>query len=131
MTVKINVGIQHHYRYIKYILLLAIAVFLLGTCEKEPSKGSLLISTEYNGTSESDVECVLYESLYKFQHYEYLQKDLSDDLGEVLFENLEAGWYIVEADKVKSSLLTVYAVDSVEIIAGKRTNKILNLFPIE
>jgi hypothetical protein len=131
MTIKIRKGIQYFSRSFKHLLLLAIAVLLLGTCEKEPTTGSLYISTEYNGAPESGVECVLYASLYAFQHYEYLQKDLTDDLGEVLFENLEAGWYIAEAHKVKSSLLTVYSVDSVEIEAGKRTNKILNLFPIE
>jgi hypothetical protein len=131
MTGKSNNGSPYYFRYFKHLFLLVMAVFLLGTCEKEPSPGSLLITTEYDGSPESDVECLIYESLYKFQHYEYLQKELSDDLGEVLFENLEAGWYIAEAHKVKSSLLTVYSVDSVEIEAGKRTNKILNLFPLE
>jgi len=129
MTVKITFQRKPCNNHIRRFLLLILIIVLLGSCEKEPQTGSLLISTEYDGTPEGDVECWLYESYYKFQHYEYLQKELSDELGEVYFDNLEAGWYLVEARKTKSSLFKISDVDSVEIEAGRRTNKILILFP--
>lgn len=131
MTLKTSFRINYSFRFFRYCLLFTISILLIGACEKEPPPGSLFITTKYDGSSEDNVECLLYESLFKFQHFEYLQKDLSDELGDVLFEDLEAGWYIIEASKDKSSLFTIYAVDSVEITAGKRTNKILNLFPVE
>ena len=99
--------------------------------EKEPEKGSLSITTEYEGMPEENVECWLYESYFKFQKQEYLQKELSDEFGEVFFDNIEAGWYIVEARKIESSMFTLWAADSVEIEAGRRTNKILILWPQE
>jgi hypothetical protein len=115
----------------KRFLIVLSAILVLGTCEQEPEPGSLFISTEYDGVSEENVECWLYESYDKFQRYEFLQKEISDELGEVYFDNLEAGWYYVEARKIKSSLFTVWAADSVEIEAGRRTNKILLLWPVE
>lgn len=115
----------------KRLFLLLFTILLLGACEKEPETGSLFITTEYDGLPEDNVECWLYESYSKFQRYEYLQKELSDENGEVYFEDLEGGWYYVEARKIESSIFTIWAADSVEIEPGRRTNKILLLWPQE
>jgi hypothetical protein len=131
MTAKISYQTLTCHRYVKHFFLLVLSVFLLGACEKEPETGNLFISTEYQGAPEDNVECWLYESFYKFTRYEFLQKELSDEYGEVYFDNLEPGWYFVEARKVKSSLFTIYAADSVEVQAGRRTNKILVMFQLE
>ncbi len=112
------------HRYIKYLLLLALAVLLFEACEKEPPPGSLHLTFVSEYHSESGVECLLH----KFQSDEYL-KNFSDGLGEVLFENLEAGWYYIEAHVAWYENFSLYAVDSIEIEAGKRTNKLINLFP--
>ena len=106
-------------------------ILVLASCKKEPTTGDLFISTEYDGMGEENVEVWLYESLDKFLDLEYLDQQFSDEFGEVNFYDLEAGWYIVEAEKIKSSLFTIYAADSVEIRAGKKTNKILILLPAD
>lgn len=115
----------------KKLFFLAVMVLVLASCKKEPTTGDLFVSTEYDGVGEENVEVWLYESWDKLLDLEYLERQFSDELGEVNFIDLEAGWYVVEAEKVKSSLFTLYAVDSVEIRAGKKTNKILILGPVD
>jgi len=115
----------------KKLFFLTILVLVLVSCKKEPTSGDLFVSTEYDGVGEENVEIWLYESYDKFLDLEYLERQFSDEFGEVNFYDLEAGWYIVEAEKQKSSLFTIYAADSVEITAGKKTNKILILSPVD
>jgi hypothetical protein len=113
----------------KKLFFLAILVLVLVYCKKEPTTGDLFVKTEYDGVGEENVEVWLYESYDKFIDLEYLESQLSDEYGAVNFYDLEAGWYIVEAQKQKSYQFTVYAADSVEIRAGRKTNKILILNP--
>ena len=115
----------------KRIFCLTILSLLIIACKKEPTTGDLFVSTEYDGIGEENVECWLYESYDKFIDLEYLETQLTDEFGEVNFYDLEAGWYMIEAEKQKSSLFTIYAADSVEIRAGKKTNKILILTPVD
>jgi hypothetical protein len=115
----------------KKLFFLAVLVLVLVSCKKEPTTGDLFVSTEYDGVGEENVEVWLYESWDKFLHLEYLERQFSDEFGEVNFYDLEAGWYIVEAEKIKSSQFTIYAADSVEIRTGKKTNKILILGPVD
>ena len=127
MTEKIITSIKYCHRYIKYLFLLALAVLLFEACEKEPPPGSLHLTFVHEDLSKSGVECLLYEALYKFQFNKYLRKDFSNGLGEVLFENLETGWYYIEAHVAWFENLSLYAVDSIEIEAGKRTSKLIYL----
>jgi len=115
----------------KKLFFLAFLVFALFSCKKEPTTGDLLVSTEYAGVGEENVEVWLYESWDKLLDLEYIESQLSDEYGRVNFYNLEAGWYVVEAEKVKSYQFTIYAVDSVEIRAGRKTNKILIMVPVK
>ena len=114
----------------RYFLLLLLAMALI-TCKRDPviETGDLFIEVEYDGAGEDHTEVWLYESWYKFDRYEYLEKQFSNDYGEVLFEALEPGWYVVEARKEKSSLFVISAADSVEVEARRQTNKILILEP--
>ena len=115
----------------KRLLYLAVLVLILVSCKKEPTTGDLFVSTEYDGVGEENVEVWLYESYDKLMDLEYLERQFSNEFGEENFYDLEAGWYMVEAEKIKSSLFKVYAWDSVEIRAGKKTNKILILSPVD
>jgi len=101
------------------------------SCKKEQTTGDLFISTEYDGVGEENVEVWLYESYDKFMRYEYLDNQFSDEYGEVYFYELDPGWYYIEAEKQKSSLFKIYAVDSLEIKVSRRTNKILVLTPAD
>lgn len=115
----------------KRLFYLAVLILILVSCKKEPTAGDLFVSTEYDGIGEENVEVWLFESYDKFLDLEFLESQFSNEFGEVNFYDLEAGWYIVEAEKQKSSLFTIYAADSVEIRAGKKTNKILILTPTD
>jgi hypothetical protein len=115
----------------KKIFFLAILVLILFSCKKEPATGDLFISTEYESVGEENVEVWLYESYDKFMRYEYLDKQFSDEYGEIYFYELDPGWYYIEAEKQKSSMFKIYAMDSVEISAGIKTNKILILGPVD
>jgi len=112
-------------RNLFWIMLLPL---LLAGCKKEviPS-GDLFITTRYDGMAEDNVEVWVYESWQQFQDYEYLMSGFTNDYGEITFTDLEPGRYYLEAEKEKSSLFVLSKVDSVEIIDGRQTNKILNL----
>ena len=114
----------------RYLLLLLLAVALVA-CKRDPviETGDLFIEAEYDGAGEDHTEVWLYESWYKFDHGEYLDKQFSNDYGEVLFEALDPGCYVVEARKMRSSLFILWAADSVEVVARRQTNKILWLEP--
>ena len=114
----------------KYFLLLLLAVALV-TCKKDPviETGDLFIEVRYDGAGEDHAEVWLYESWDKFDRYEYIEKQFSNEYGEVLFLELEPGWYVIEAEKEKSSLFILWAADSVEVVAGRQTNKMLILEP--
>ncbi len=114
-------------RFLFFLFLTATLV----TCKRDPviETGDLFIEVKYDGSGEDHTEVWLYESWYKFDRYEYLEKQISNDYGEVLFTDLDPGWYVVEARKEKSSLFIVSAADSTEVMAGRQTNKILILEP--
>jgi hypothetical protein len=114
----------------RYFLLLLLAIALV-TCKRDPviETGDLFIEVKYDGAGEDHTEVWLYESWYKFDRYEYLEKQFSNDYGEVLFIDLEPGWYVVEARKEKSSLFIISAADSVEVVANRQINKILIMEP--
>ena len=122
MNRKDSLRIHFNFRFLRHCFLLLIAILLLGTCEKEPQPGSLHLTFEDEYYSTSVVECLLH----KFQSDKYLKKFCQ---GEVLFENLEAGWYYISAHRAWTNNLSLWADDSVEIEAGKRTNKLIYLFP--
>jgi len=115
----------------KKLLILSILALLMFSCEnKEPVVwGDLLIITEYESTAEENVQVTLYNSLYNFEHYEFVERQLSDEYGEVYFPELLPGWYYFEAEKSKSSLFAVYAMDSIQVLGTQQVNKILNMEP--
>jgi len=115
----------------KKLFMLIILAVILFSCKKDPVvlTGDLLIEVRYEGAGESQAEVWLYESWDKFDRYEYYDKDMSNENGEVLFENLDPGWYVIEAEKEKSSLFILWAADSIEVVEGRQTNKMLILEP--
>ena len=115
----------------KKIFLLACTIVFLVSCTKTPITGDLLLSTEWQTIGEENVEVWLYESLEKFDAYEYYDKQFSDEAGEVFFGELEPGWYYIEAEKVKSSQFTLYKMDSVEVLPDRQVNKIIVLEPAQ
>ena len=116
----------------KNLLLLLFLTAALVSCKKDPviEPGDLFIEVRYEGVGEDLTEVWLYESWEKFDSHVYYDKGMSNEYGEVLFENLDPGWYVVEAAKTKSSLLKLWAADSVEVQEGRQTNKILILEPV-
>ena len=113
-----------------FISILALAMF---SCEKkEPLVwGDLLIITEYESTPEENVEVTLYSSYDNFLNYVFLERQLSDEQGEVYFPELSPGWYYFEAEKAKSSLFAVYAMDSIQVMGTQQVNKILIMKPAD
>lgn len=111
-----------------FFLFIILLPALLAGCKKEmiPS-GDLFITTSYQGMAEDNVEVWVYESWQKFLGYEYLVSGFTNDYGEITFTDLAPGKYYLEAEKEKSSLFILSKVDSVEIIDGRQTNKIMNL----
>jgi hypothetical protein len=117
----------------KKLLFISIVALIMFSCErKEPQEwGDLLIITEYDGTAEENVEVTLYNSYDNFMNYVFIERQLSDEYGEVYFPELLPGWYYFEAEKKKSSLFTVYAMDSILVIGRQQANKILIMEPFD
>ena len=111
---------------IAFILLIALTI---AACEKTPVEptGDLLITLEYDGFTEKDVEVWLYDSRYAFEKYEYFDLQISDENGEVFWSELTPGWYYFEAEITKPIDFTLYAVDSIEVIENTQRNKRLIL----
>jgi hypothetical protein len=111
------------------LLIFILAVFT--ACKKEPvpETGDLLITVEYDGFPEENVEVWLYDSYYGFEHYQYFDKQISDDKGEIFWAELLPGWYYFEAEITKPVDFTLYAFDSIEVIVNKQVNQRLILSP--
>jgi hypothetical protein len=111
-----------------FLFLIAIA---LVACKKDPvvETGDLLITVEYDGFAEENVEVWLYDSYDAFLDFEYLEMQLSDENGEVFFAELLPGMYYYKAEITKPVNFTLYAADSTEVVAGQQKNKRLILFP--
>ena len=117
----------------KNLLIISILALALFSCErKEPQQwGDLLIITEFDGTLEENVKVTLYNSYDNFMNYVFIDRQLSDEYGEVYFPELLPGWYYFEAEKAKSSLFTVYAMDSIQVMGMQKVNKILIMAPAD
>ena len=113
----------------KKILFLLAIIILIAACSKAPATGDLFISTEWQTIGEENVEVWLFETIDKFNAYEYYDKQFSDASGEVFFAELEPGWYYLEAEKMVSSQFTLYKFDSVEVLPDRQINKILVMEP--
>ncbi len=112
------------------ILLVALA---LTACKREPvpPTGDLLITVEYDGYAEENVDVWLYDSYYGFEHFEYFDNQLSDENGEVFWAELETGWYYIEAEITKPVSFKLYAFDSIEVYPNAQRNKRLILAPLK
>jgi hypothetical protein len=119
--------------FMKKLIFISILALILFSCEKrEPQQwGDLMIITEFDGMPEENVEVTLYSSYDNFMNYVFTERQLSDDKGEVYFPELLPGWYYFEAEKTKSSLFTVYAMDSIQVMGLQQVNKILIMAPSE
>lgn len=113
---------------IAFFLLLGL---LLTACKKDPETGDLLITIEYDGYAEENVEVWLYDSYQAFDNFEYMDFQLSNDKGEVLWTGLQPGMYYYEAEIIKPINFHLYAVDSTEVIADSQKNKRLILAPVK
>ena len=115
----------------KRVFVLLLLLVSLIACQKKTLTGDLLITVKYDGINEEHVDCWLYETYDKFERYEFLYQLLSDEYGEIFFPALEPGWYYLEAEKLKSSMFTIYKFDSVEVVSGRQTNKLLIMSPVK
>jgi hypothetical protein len=117
----------------KQLLFISMLTLILVSCEKRVPQdwGDLLIITEYDGMAEENVEVTLYSSYDNFVNYVFLERQLSDETGEVFFPELIPGWYYVEAERQKSSLFKLYAMDSIPVEGSQQTNKILIMEPVD
>jgi len=115
----------------KKLLIISILSLVMFSCEKKEPQvwGDLLIVTEFESTPEENVEVTLYSSFEKYENYEFVERQLSDEYGEVYFTGLLPGWYYFEGEKAKSSLFTVYAMDSIQVVGTQQVNKILVMKP--
>ncbi len=111
---------------IAVVLLLGLMVI---SCEKKQATGDLLITVQYDGYAEENVEVWLYGSRAGFDNFEYLDHQLSDANGEVFWAELNPGWYYFEAEITKPVNFTLYAVDSIEVVENMQKNKLLILAP--
>ncbi len=111
----------------KSIIAMLLLLSLFACKKEEEPSGDLFITTKYQAVSEDNVEVFVYASWQQFLDYEFMASGFSDDYGEISFYDLAPGKYYLEAQKVKSSMFTISKVDSVEILDGIQTNKILNL----
>jgi hypothetical protein len=115
----------------KKLLIIPILSLVMFSCEKKEPQvwGDLLIITEFESTPEENVEVTLYSSYDNFVNYVFVERQLSDEYGEVYFPELLPGWYYFEGEKAKSSLFTVYAMDSIQVMGTQQVNKILIMKP--
>ncbi|MFC2112129.1 hypothetical protein ACFLTA_02585 [Bacteroidota bacterium] len=111
----------------KRIALLILITLALFACEKDPITGDLLITVEYDGYAEKNVEVWLFDSRYAFDNFEYLEKQLSDENGEVFWGGLKPGRYYFEAEITKPVNFHLYAVDSTDVSENAQKNKRLIL----
>jgi hypothetical protein len=112
-------------RRFAFVLLIAMA---MTACEKRDPTGDLLITVEYDGFAEENVEVWLYDSKYAFDNFEYFDKQLSDENGEVFWGELTPGMYYIEAEITKPVDFHLYAVDSTEVLEDSQRNKRLILY---
>lgn len=115
----------------KRIVAFLLFGLLLTACEKKPETGELLITVEYDGYVEENVEVWLYDSYQSFDDFEYMDHQLTDEKGEVFWAELQPGMYYYEAEITKPVSFFLYAVDSTEVTAGKQKNKRLILAPVK
>jgi hypothetical protein len=115
----------------KKLVIISFLALMLVSCEKKQELGDLLIVAEFDGMVEENVEVTLYDSYDNFVNYVFLERQLSNEYGEVFFPELLPGWYYFEAEKSKSSLFSIYAVDSIEVVVRQQVNKILNMAPVD
>ena len=117
----------------KKLLFISILALIIFSCEKKEPQvwGDLLIITEYESTPEENVEVTLYNSYDNFVNYVFVERQLSDENGEVFFPELLPGLYYFEAEKAKSSLFAVYAMDSIQVLGTQQVNKILIMEPAD
>jgi hypothetical protein len=115
----------------KRISLLLIIAIALVACKKEPvvETGDLLVITEYEGIPEENVEVAIYDSYDAWFNYEFLEIQRTDEFGEVLFTELLPGVYYLEAEIKKSSMFSLYKMDSIEVVVNLKKNKKLILEP--
>ena len=114
----------------KILGLLLLGTILVSSCRKEViPMGDLRITVEWDGVTEPDTEVWLYDSWDNFNNYTFLENNFTDDFGQITFLDLDPGWYYLESEKIKSSMLTLYSVDSVEVIDGRMVNKLIILEP--
>jgi len=109
--------------------LLLLLILAITACKKTPvvETGDLLLTIEYDGTAEENVEVWLFDSPAAFDKFEYLDYQLSDENGEVFFGNLLPGMYYYEAEITKPVSFHLYASDSTEVVANIQKNKRLIL----
>jgi hypothetical protein len=116
----------------KKLIFVSILALSIVSCQKDGQDlGDLLIITEFEGMPEENVEVTLYDSYDNFVNYVFTERQLSDEMGEVYFPELLPGWYYFEAEKTKSSLFAVYAMDSIQVMGMQQVNKILIMTPTE
>ena len=117
----------------KRVAFLLLIVLSVTACKKDPivETGDLLITIEYDGFPEENVEVWLYDSYYAFDNFEFLDKQFSDENGEVFWAELLPGMYYFEAEITKPVNFTLYAVDSIEVIVNAQKNKRLILSPLK
>ena len=115
----------------KRITLFLLIAFALNACKNDPKveTGDILITAEYEGMPEENVEVALYDSYDAWFAYEYLEIQRTDEYGEVFFAELPAGKYFLEAEITKSSLFSLYKFDSIEVVVNLQKNKKLILTP--
>ena len=115
----------------KRITLLILIALALTACKKTPviETGDLLVKVEYEGMAEENVEVSLYDSYDAWYAYEYLEIQLTDEFGEAFFAELPAGRYFIEAEITKSSMFSLYAFDSIDVVVNLQKNKKLILTP--
>ena len=111
----------------KQLALVLIVALALVACEKEPKTGDLLITVEYGGYVEENVEVWLFDSRYAFDNFEYLEKQLSDENGEVFWGGLTPGKYYFEAEITKPVNFHLYAADSTDVFENTQKKKRLIL----
>ena len=65
----------------------------------------------------------MYDSKYGFDNFEFFDKQLTDEKGEVFWAELTPGTYYIKAEITKPVNFTLYAVDSTEIVEDVQRNK--------
>lgn len=113
----------------KRFAILILISLAITACKKDPVEptGDLLITVEYDGYPEENVEVLLFDSKYASDHNEYLYEQLSDAQGQVFWSELIPGMYYLKADITIPVNFRLTAFDSVEVVADIQKNKLLIL----